>query len=80
MEKLSTIGQLEWLRNNILSRRQEGIVEVHVCMTGCRAYGAAGGRWQWYRDGDAIAYLDVNYHLSSLEDVNNWLGRSESHR
>ena len=42
MEKLSTIGQLEWLRNNILSRREEGIVEVHVCMTGCRAYGAAG--------------------------------------
>ncbi len=42
MEKLSSIGQLEWLRNNILSRRKEGIVEVHVCMTGCRAYGAAG--------------------------------------
>jgi len=42
MEKLSSIGQLEWLRNNILSRRQEGIIEVHVCMTGCRAYGAAG--------------------------------------
>lgn len=39
-------------------------------------FGAAGGRWQWYRDGDAVAYLDVNYHLSSLEDVNNWLGRS----
>jgi NADH-quinone oxidoreductase subunit F len=42
MEKLSSIGQLEWLRNNILSRREDGIVEVHVCMTGCRAYGAAG--------------------------------------
>jgi len=42
MEKLSSIGQLEWLRNNILSRKQEGITQVHVCMTGCRAYGAAG--------------------------------------
>jgi NADH-quinone oxidoreductase subunit F len=42
MEKLSSIGQLAWLRNTILSRRQEGIIEVHVCMTGCRAYGAAG--------------------------------------
>jgi len=42
MEKLASIGQLEWLRNNILSRREEGIAEVHVCMTGCRAYGAAG--------------------------------------
>jgi len=42
MEKLSSIGQLEWLRNKILSRKQEDIIEVHVCMTGCRAYGAAG--------------------------------------
>jgi len=42
MEKLSSIGQLEWFRNKILSRKQEGIIEVHVCMTGCRAYGAAG--------------------------------------
>jgi NADH-quinone oxidoreductase subunit F len=42
MEKLSSIGQLERLRNKILSRREDGIIEVHVCMTGCRAYGAAG--------------------------------------
>ena len=42
MDKLLSIGQLEWFRNKILSRRQEGIIEVHVCMTGCRAYGAAG--------------------------------------
>jgi len=42
MEKLSSIGKLEWLRNKILSRKKEGTVEVHVCMTGCRAYGAAG--------------------------------------
>ena len=42
MEKLSSIGQLEWLRNKILSPKEKGITEVHVCMTGCRAYGAAG--------------------------------------
>ena len=42
MEKLSSIGQLEWLRNKILSRKKEGRTQVHVCMTGCRAYGAAG--------------------------------------
>ncbi|MEY3897750.1 MAG: hypothetical protein RLZZ214_3271, partial [Verrucomicrobiota bacterium] len=35
-----------------------------------------GGRWQWYRDGDAVAYLDVTHHLADIEDVNNWLGRS----
>jgi autotransporter-associated beta strand protein len=38
--------------------------------------GASTGRWQWYRDGDAVAYLNVAYPLSSLQDVNNWLGRS----
>jgi NADH-quinone oxidoreductase subunit F len=42
MEKLSSIGKLEWLRNKIQSQRKEGTTEVHVCMTGCRAYGAAG--------------------------------------
>ncbi|MGD8412309.1 MAG: NAD(P)H-dependent oxidoreductase subunit E, partial [Desulfobacterales bacterium] len=42
MEKLSSIGKLEWLRNKIQSRTKEGTIEVHVCMTGCRAYGAAG--------------------------------------
>ncbi len=38
--------------------------------------GAGGGRWTWYRDGDAVAWRDVAYPLSSLPDVNNWLGRS----
>ncbi len=42
MDKLSSIGQLEWFRNRILSGRQADTTEVHVCMTGCRAYGAAG--------------------------------------
>ncbi len=42
MEKLSSIGQLEWFRNKIISGKKEGITEIHVCMTGCRAYGAAG--------------------------------------
>ncbi|MEY4488458.1 MAG: hypothetical protein RIQ79_966 [Verrucomicrobiota bacterium] len=40
------------------------------------ASNGSGGRWQWFRDGDAVAYLDVSYPLSSIEDVNNWLGRS----
>jgi autotransporter-associated beta strand protein len=38
--------------------------------------GPGSGRWTWYRDGDEIAYLDVAYALSSLQDVNAWLGRS----
>lgn len=38
--------------------------------------GASSGRWTWFRDGDAIAWLDVAYSLATFPDVNNWLGRS----
>lgn len=41
MKKLASIGQLEWLRNKILADTEKGKTEIHVCMTGCRAYGAA---------------------------------------
>ena len=41
MEKLSSIGQFEWLRNRILSKNDPQKPVVHVCMTGCRAYGSA---------------------------------------
>ncbi|MBW2009364.1 MAG: NADH-quinone oxidoreductase subunit NuoF, partial [Deltaproteobacteria bacterium] len=41
MERLNSIGQLEWFRNKIRAGREKGKTEVHVCMTGCRAYGSA---------------------------------------
>ena len=41
MKKLTSIGELEWLRNKILADTGKGKTEIHVCMTGCRAYGAA---------------------------------------
>ena len=41
MEKLSSVGQFEWLRNRILSKTTKDKPVVHVCMTGCRAYGSA---------------------------------------
>ena len=44
MEKLSSVGQFEWLRNRILSKIIKDKPVVHVCMTGCRAYGAASVR------------------------------------
>ena len=43
---------------------------------GAGTYTTNGGRWQWFRDGDAVAFLDVSNHLAVIEDVNNWLGRS----
>jgi autotransporter-associated beta strand protein len=54
-------------------------VQHHYAITftdGVGSYATNGGRWQWYRDGDAVAYLDVNFHPADIEDVNNWLGRS----
>jgi NADH-quinone oxidoreductase subunit F len=41
MKRLTSIGKLEWYRNRILAREDERRTRVHVCMTGCRAYGAA---------------------------------------
>jgi len=42
MDKLESIGQLEWLRNKILAQTAEPETVVQICMTGCRAYGSAG--------------------------------------
>ncbi len=44
MERLSSIGQLEWLRNKILAKTAGGRTRVNICMTGCRAYGSAAVR------------------------------------
>ncbi len=41
MEKLSSIGELEWYRNKLVAQEDEAKTRVHVCMTGCRAYGGA---------------------------------------
>jgi NADH-quinone oxidoreductase subunit F len=41
MTRLQSIGQLEWLRNEIRAAHPPEKTVVMVCMTGCRAYGAA---------------------------------------
>ncbi len=41
MEKLLSIGAPEWYRNKLLAKESEAKTCVQVCMTGCRAYGAA---------------------------------------
>lgn len=35
-----------------------------------------GGTVKWFRNGALVKTLDVPFHSASLEDVNNWLGRS----
>lgn len=54
--------------------------QYHYVMTfedGAGSFGTAGGRMSWYRNGVQIGSGDVAFHLSDLEDVNNWLGRSQ---
>jgi NADH-quinone oxidoreductase subunit F len=41
MKRLSSIGELEEVRHQLLSREEKGRTRIFVCMTGCRAYGAA---------------------------------------
>jgi len=54
--------------------------QYHYIVTyeqGIGVYGAAGGRQIWYRDGTPIATNELPYLLSDIDDVNNWLGRSQ---
>jgi len=41
MKKLHSMGEFEWFRNKILAQQDSGKTSVYICMTGCRAYGAA---------------------------------------
>ncbi|RYD39354.1 MAG: hypothetical protein EOP85_16090, partial [Verrucomicrobiaceae bacterium] len=38
---------------------------------------ATGGRFTWYRNGVQMGFVDTGFPLSQIEDVNNWLGRSQ---
>ncbi|MFC1858572.1 FAD-dependent oxidoreductase [Thermodesulfobacteriota bacterium] len=62
MEKLTSIGQLEWLRNKILAQMAKDKTIVQVCMTGCRAYGSASVK-------DAIEEEVEKQGLSGLVEV-----------
>jgi uncharacterized repeat protein (TIGR03806 family) len=54
--------------------------EVHYALVfenGVGAFPATGGRASWYANGAFARSIDVNFRLANLEDVNNWLGRSQ---
>ncbi len=59
MERLLSIGQLEWLRNKIRSRTEKQKTVVLVCLTGCRAYGSA----------DVKSALEKEVKIHGLEDL-----------
>ncbi len=50
---------------------------VMVVEDGAGSYGAGGAQVRWYLNGALGQTLDVNFHLASIADVNNWLGRSQ---
>ncbi|MEK7949962.1 LamG-like jellyroll fold domain-containing protein [Luteolibacter soli] len=43
---------------------------------GAGTYGTGGGQMAWYLNGTLVSTLDVDFHLSEIQDRNNWLGRS----
>lgn len=45
--------------------------------SGVGANASTGGRLTWYLDGKFIGSVDTNFRLNQIEDVNNWLGRSQ---
>ncbi len=54
--------------------------EYHYVFTyedGVGTYGSNGGRMKWYRNGALVGTGDLAFHLYSISDVNNWLGRSQ---
>lgn len=44
---------------------------------GAGSSGSAGGQLAWYLNGTLAATRDLPFKLSAVEDVNNWLGRSQ---
>ena len=62
MEKLLSIGDLEWYRNKLLSKEDEEKTRLYICMTGCRAYGAIEVR-------DSLKEEIIKQGLSDQVDV-----------
>ena len=50
---------------------------VMVVEDGAGSSGASGAQLRWYLNGALAGTTDLNFHLGSLHDVNNWLGRSQ---
>jgi len=44
---------------------------------GAGSSGSTGGQLAWYLNGTLAATRDLPFKLSAIEDVNNWLGRSQ---
>ncbi|WP_193211578.1 PQQ-dependent sugar dehydrogenase [Luteolibacter marinus] len=71
-------GGTEYLTDNsfaIAANTQYHFVATY--QSGVGTFAATGGRITWYRNGVATGQVDLPFRLAELEDVNNWLGRSQ---
>ena len=50
---------------------------VFTFADGVGNFGTGGVRISWYRNATFVTSIHVPLHLSQMEDVNNWLGRSQ---
>jgi len=52
----------------------------YVCVfrAGVGTHSATGGQMLWYQNGTLVTTQNVPFGLTSIEDVNNWLGRSQT--
>ncbi|MBK1834256.1 LamG-like jellyroll fold domain-containing protein [Roseibacillus ishigakijimensis] len=70
-------GGAETGRNTDLSSLTEVGTEYHYVMTvEAGAGGESGCLVKWYREGELQGSIEVPFRLRDLDDVNNWIGRS----
>jgi uncharacterized repeat protein (TIGR03806 family) len=65
------------VNNSIATSTSTQYHYVITFQSGVGANPSTGGRLTWYRNGVSIGFLDTNFRLNQIEDVNNWLGRSQ---
>lgn len=76
MEALLNAGSASTVNTTLATTAGTQYHYLFTFEDGVGSFGSSGGRMSWYRNGTLIGTGDVGFHLSSLEDVNNWLGRS----
>ncbi|BCU77168.1 LamG-like jellyroll fold domain-containing protein [Luteolibacter sp. LG18] len=69
-------GTANYIDSTLATTANTEYYYVFTFEDGVGTYGSSGGRITWYRNGTQVATKDVAFHLSQVEDVNNWLGRS----
>ncbi|NGO40295.1 hypothetical protein G4L39_12945 [Limisphaera ngatamarikiensis] len=69
----SVVGGAQVTRDSGLPTESGTLFHYAVTYT---STGPGSGRWTWYRNGDEVGSLTVNYALGSFQPAYLWLGRS----